>query len=339
LKVIFAGTPPFSAKALIAIEAAGFDIPLVLTQPDRPAGRGKALQQSAVKVQAMLMGLPVEQPQNLKDPLSHAALIAANADVMVVAAYGLILPKQVLDIPRFGCLNIHASLLPRWRGAAPIQRAIAAGDTETGITIMQMDVGLDTGPMLTLTKVAIERDDTGASLHDKLAVIGAQAIVGVLERMKNGSISGAGPCSLTALAQPTNGMTYAAKLEKSESLIDWRHEASVIERRIRAFDPVPGNATRLQSISDSPSLFDSSPDKNIKIWKARVMNSNDLSLPALLPPGSLHVLGQRKVLVACKDAWLELLELQKPGGRRMTAAVWLASQTSLQGGSERFLSE
>lgn len=324
MKVIFAGTPPFAAQALTAIEAAGFEIVLVLTQPDRPAGRGKGMQQSAVKTQALQLGLPVAQPVSFKDPASHDLLIAANADVMVVAAYGLLLPKAVLDIPPLGCLNIHASLLPRWRGAAPIQRAIAAGDDVTGITIMQMDVGLDTGPMITRTQTAIEPSETGATLHDKLAVKGAQAIVEVLSRMKQNKVP------VASTVQPTNGMTYAAKLQKSESVIDWRQEAKALERRIRAFDPVPGSTTHF------------GPEKNIKIWKARMINTDELSppLPPLIsPPGSLFVLGAKRVLVACQDAWLELLELQKPGGRRISAAMWLVGQPSLHSQKERFQSE
>jgi methionyl-tRNA formyltransferase len=337
LKIAFAGTPLFAASALTAIAAAGFEVSLVLTQPDRPAGRGKAVQQSAVKTLAITLGLPLDQPNSLKDPMSHLALIRAKPDVMVVAAYGLLLPKTVLEIPRYGCLNIHASLLPRWRGAAPIQRAIAAGDCVTGITIMQMDEGLDTGPMISRTEVEITPYETGATLHNKLADTGAQAILDVLKQMKNSFNQGGD--SLVMTPQPTNGITYASKLTKSESLIDWQQQAEVIERRIRAFDPVPGNTTQLRARSTLQDSVELNPENNIKIWKTSVVNRDDRSGLPQAPAGAIHISKSKRVMVACSDSWLELLELQRPGGRRISASAWLASHPSLSLGLDSFQSE
>jgi methionyl-tRNA formyltransferase len=337
LKIAFAGTPLFAASALTAIYAAGFEVSLVLTQPDRPAGRGKAVQQSAVKTLALSLGLPVDQPNSLKDPMSHSALIRAKPDVMVVAAYGLLLPKSVLQIPRYGCLNIHASLLPRWRGAAPIQRAIAAGDSVTGITIMQMDEGLDTGPMISRTEVDITMDETGATLHDKLANMGAQAIVDVLKRMNNSLTQGGDSLAMTP--QPTNGITYASKLTKSESLIDWQQQAEVIERRIRAFDPVPGNTTQLLASSALQDSLELNPENNLKIWRTSVVNGDDVSLPTRALAGAIHISKSKRIMVACHNSWLELLELQRPGGRRISASAWLASRPSLSLGLDSFRSE
>jgi methionyl-tRNA formyltransferase len=245
VRILFAGTPPFAAAALEALADAGHDVVLVLTQPDRPAGRGMKLTPSAVKQAALVRGLPVYQPTSLKTPEAQAAIAATGADAMVVAAYGLILPQAVLDLPRFGCLNIHASLLPRWRGAAPIQRAILAGDTETGITIMQMDAGLDTGAMLSKTVVPIRDTDTAASLHDALAAAGATAIVTVL----------ANYATLTPEVQDDSQATYAAKLSKDEAQLDWKLPADVLARAVRAYNPVPGAWT----------LLDGAP---LKIWSA-----------------------------------------------------------------------
>ncbi|HYK14179.1 MAG TPA: methionyl-tRNA formyltransferase, partial [Burkholderiales bacterium] len=231
MTLIFAGTPPFAAVALDALVEAGFAIGLVLTQPDRPAGRGLRTHESAVKLRAQAHGLALAQPANLKDRGIQATLSAVGAQAMVVAAYGLILPPAVLNIPARGCLNIHASLLPRWRGAAPIQRALLAGDTETGITIMQMDEGLDTGPMLLQQRVAIAGDDTGATLHDKLARVGAGAIVQALRT------------PFAARAQDSALATYAEKITKAEAAIDWARDAGAICRQVRAFNPTPGAAT------------------------------------------------------------------------------------------------
>lgn len=243
LRVIFAGTPEFAAAALAAIHEAGFPVPLVLTQPDRPAGRGMKLQASAVKRYALEHGITVAQPPSLRRAGKHPAEAAAALDllhatphdVMVVAAYGLLLPQEVLDLPRYGCINIHASLLPRWRGAAPIHRAIEAGDAETGVTLMQMDAGLDTGAMLHDARVAIAPDDTTATLHDKLAAAGATLIVDALVELERAG-------ALAATPQPDDGITYAEKIGKHEAALDWRKPATVLARQVRAFDPFPGGA-------------------------------------------------------------------------------------------------
>ncbi|MEW6413734.1 MAG: methionyl-tRNA formyltransferase [Pseudomonadota bacterium] len=295
MRLIFAGTPPFAAAALDALADAGHAVALVLTQPDRPAGRGMKLTPSAVKTAALARGLPVAQPASLKTPEAQAELAAVDADVMVVAAYGLILPQAVLDIPRRGCLNIHASLLPRWRGAAPIQRAILAGDTETGITIMQMDAGLDTGAMLLKSVVPILDTDTGGSLHDKLAVAGARAIVEALARLD----------TLTPVAQDDAQATYAAKLDKEEARLDWSRPAAELARAVRAFNPVPGAWT----------LVDGAP---LKIWAAA-------PVPGQGAPGEVLDAGERLV-VACGEGALALAELQPAGSKRMTAAAFLAGR-------------
>ena len=306
LRVAFAGTPAFAATALAAIHAAGFTLPLVLTQPDRPAGRGLGLQASAVKQFAQGHGLAVLQPQGLKldgrfatdARAARAALQAAQPDVMVVAAYGLILPPWLLDLPRLGCLNIHASLLPRWRGAAPIQRAIEAGDTETGITIMQMDAGLDTGDMLLVGRERVHADDTSARLLERLAARGAQLVVQALAD----AAQGAGQ----RRAQPLDGVSYAHKLAKAEGAIDWQRPAAEIERRLRAFDPRPGCHFDLNG-------------QALKLWRAKV------SAGFAAVPGSFDV-GAERLRVACGDGLaLELLELQRPGGRRQPVAAFLAS--------------
>jgi methionyl-tRNA formyltransferase len=237
MKLIFAGTPEFAAQSLSAILAAGHQVALVLTQPDRPSGRGMTLRPSPVKALALASGIEVFQPLTLKDPAVQERLHAVGAEVMVVAAYGLILPQAVLDLPRYGCLNIHASLLPRWRGAAPIQRAILAGDTETGVCIMQMEAGLDTGPVLLSDRLPLASDETAGSLHDKLADLGARLIVNALEKIP-----------LPAVPQSDTGITYAAKIEKAEALLDWRLPAAEIERKVRAFNPFPGAATMLEGI-------------------------------------------------------------------------------------------
>lgn len=308
LRVAFAGTPPFAAMALRAIVDAGFEVPLVLTQPDRPAGRGLKLQPSAVKTLALARALPVLQPRSLRldgrhpgDALAaQQALAAARPGVLVVAAYGLILPQWALALPARGCLNIHASLLPRWRGAAPIQRAIEAGDAETGITIMQMDAGLDTGDILSLHRTPIAAGDTAASLTDRLAEIGAGAIVAALRALLAG---GAPACT----PQPADGVSYAAKIDKAEAAIDWRAPAAVIERRVRAFDPFPGAAFKLGA-------------EVLKLWRAQAHPA-----AADARPGEVLDAGPGRLLVACGDGALELLELQRPGGRRQPAAQLAAA--------------
>jgi methionyl-tRNA formyltransferase len=306
MKIIFAGTPEFAAVALQALHADGFDIPLVLTQPDRPAGRGMQLHASAVKQFAVAHGIPVAQPVSLrldgKHPdvarEAHELLRATPHDVMVVAAYGLILPRSVLDIPPRGCINIHASLLPRWRGAAPIHRAIEAGDADSGITIMQMEEGLDTGPMLAMEKISIAADDTTGSLHDKLAEMGGAMIVATLRKLARGP--------LATEPQPEAGVTYAAKISKDEAALDFALPAELLLRKIRAFNPFPG----------ASAAFNEVP---LKIWRAEAVAGASQS-----PAGKvLAADSQAGVLVACGQGVLRLTELQKPGGKRLPAPEFL----------------
>ena len=300
LRVAFAGTPEFAAQALAAIVAAGYAVPLVLTQPDRPAGRGMKLIASPVKALAQAHGVAVDQPERLRTEEQCAALRSCAPDVLVVAAYGLILPRAVLELPRLGCINIHASLLPRWRGAAPIHRAIEAGDTQTGITIMQMDAGLDTGAMLTQHAVPIAPDDTTGTLHDRLAALGATMIVSALEQLAAGTLS--------ATPQPAGGVTYASKIGKAEAAIDWRRPAAEIARAVRAFNPFP---TALGSLGGVP----------LKIWRACVVPDRGGQ------PGAVLAADPDGVVVACGDGALALLELQKPGGKRMVAGEFLRGFT------------
>lgn len=308
MRVIFAGTPEFARVALARLLAAGFTVPLVLTQPDRPAGRGMKLQASPVKQCALDHGIAVAQPRSLrldgKYPEDAAAardaLLAAQADVMVVAAYGLILPQWVLDMPAKGCLNIHASLLPRWRGAAPIHRAIEAGDAETGVTIMQMDAGLDTGDMLLVEKTPIAPTDTTAVLHDRLAELGGRMIVEALELAACGG--------LQPVPQPAEGVTYAHKIEKAESEIDWSLPAHVIGQRIRAFDPFPGASTALQG-------------EAIKVWGYEIDSCSRLSSERC---GQILASGPEGVTVACGEGGaLRLTTLQRAGGKRLPVADFL----------------
>ena len=311
MKVVFAGTPEFAHAALAQLHAAGFRIPLVLTQPDRPAGRGMKLQSSPVKQFALAHDIDVAQPRSLRldgkypddAQAARAALQAAAPDVMVVAAYGLILPQWVLDLPRLGCLNIHASLLPRWRGAAPIHRAIEAGDAQTGITIMQMDAGLDTGDMLLVESVPIAARDTTASLHDRLAGLGGRLIVEALEMAACGG--------LTRTPQPVDGVTYAHKIEKAEAEIDWSQPASVIERRIRAFDPFPGASTHLAGTA-------------LKCWAGELCDGAGA-------PGTVLEVSDAGLRVACGEGALRLTQLQKPGGRRLPARDFLQGHTVMAG--------
>lgn len=309
MRLAFAGTPAFAAVALQALHEAGHDIAVVLTQPDRPAGRGMKLQASPVKQTAQPWGVPILQPRSLRldgrwpDEARQAqeSLAAIGADVMIVAAYGLILPQWVLAWPRLGCLNIHGSLLPRWRGAAPIHRAIEAGDAQTGITIMQMDEGLDTGDMLLSEAQPIHPDDTTATLHERLANQGARLMVEALERLEAGT--------LRPRAQPNDGVTYAHKIDKAEATLDWRADAALLERRIRAFDPFPGANLVLG-------------DQLIKVWRAAVVPQLG---EAVAIPGTVLAAPGDRLQVACGSGALELLELQAPGGRRVPAAVFLAS--------------
>jgi methionyl-tRNA formyltransferase len=308
LRVVFAGTPEFAAAALAAIYAAGFSVPLVLTQPDRPAGRGMKLTASPVKRLALENGMSVAQPPSLrrsgKYPEEAAAAIdllhATPHDVMVVAAYGLILPQEVLDIAPHGSINIHASLLPRWRGAAPIHRAIEAGDTEAGITLMQMDAGLDTGAMIREGRTPIHADDTTATLHDRLAQLGADLIVGALRDLERDG-------KLPSRPQPAEGVTYAEKIAKNEAALDWNRPAGVLARQIRAFDPFPGAVATLDGVA-------------IKLWAAEAVASGaDRALP-----GTIVEVSAQGVVVACGEGALRLTQLQKPGGKRLPAREFLA---------------
>jgi len=304
MRVIFAGTPEFARSALAALHAAGHDIVGVFTQPDRPAGRGMKLQASAVKQYAVEHNLTVVQPHSLKldgkypdEAAAAQAFIAqAQADVMVVAAYGLILPQWVLDAPQFGCLNIHASLLPRWRGAAPIHRAIEAGDAQTGVTIMQMDAGLDTGDMLLEETLPILALDTTATLHDKLADMGADLIVKALTQVGH----------FRPVKQPTEGVTYAHKIEKTEAAIDWTLSAQLLSQRIRAFDPFPGMTAQMSG-------------ELVKVWQAQVLTDPHFKARDT-KPGTLLAVNESGLQVACGEGVLCLTQLQKPGGKRQSAA-------------------
>jgi methionyl-tRNA formyltransferase len=305
LRVAFAGTPAFAAQALQALAEAGHRLPLVLTQPDRPAGRGLQLQPSAVKQCAAALGLPVAQPRGLRldgryaedAALARQQLLDARPDVLVVVAYGLILPRWLLDLPRHGCLNIHASLLPRWRGAAPIQRAIEAGDDLTGVCIMRMDEGLDTGEVVSTSVEPIDAHDTAASLHDRLARLGARDIVRALSGLQARG-------GLSSQPQATQGVTYAHKIDKAEAAIAWHQPAAEIERRIRAFDPFPGCTFEFGA-------------QVMKLWRARV-------LPGVAAPaGTVVDVGAGRLAVSCGSDAIECLEVQRPGGRRQAVGEWL----------------
>lgn len=295
-RLAFAGTPAFAATALESLLAAGFEIPLVLTQPDRPGGRGMKLLASPVKQVALAHGIDIDQPERLRTEAQREHLRRCAPDVIVVAAYGLILPREVLALPRRGCLNIHASLLPRWRGAAPIHRAIEAGDRQSGITIMQMDEGLDTGPMLMQRAIALAPDETTGTLHDRLAVLGAEMIVDAVRALREGA--------LVATPQPAEGVTYAAKVGRAEADIDWHCAAADIERRIRAFDPFPGAVGHLRRTP-------------LKVWRAKVVDS------AREPPGTVLAADAHGIVVACGEGALRIVELQKPGGRRLAVREFL----------------
>ena len=306
MRIAFAGTPEFAQIALAHLHAAGFEIPLVLTQPDRPAGRGLKLASSPVKAFALSRGIAVAQPRSLKldskfpedAAAARAALADARIEVMVVAAYGLILPAWTLALPPRGCLNIHGSLLPRWRGAAPIHRAVEAGDARTGITIMQMDAGLDTGGMLLWEAVDIAPTDTTAVLHDRLAALGGRLIVEALELAACGE--------LLAHPQPADGVTYAHKIDKAEAAVDWTQPAALIERRVRAFDPFPGASSPLQGAL-------------VKFWRSHVVAGTGL-------PGTVLVANDDGITVACGDGALQFTELQRPGGKRVSARQFLQAQ-------------
>lgn len=319
MRIVFAGTPEFARVALEALDAAGIEIALVLTQPDRPAGRGMKLQASPVKVHALSRGWPVAQPRSLRldgkypedAAAAREALVAARADAMVVAAYGLILPQWVLHLmagqgegapagtQALGCLNIHASLLPRWRGAAPIHRAIEAGDAETGVTIMQMDAGLDTGDMLLAESLAIGAQESTGQLHDRLASMGGRLIVQVLRQAEVGP--------LPRTPQPAEGVTYAHKIEKAEARIDWTQDAAALARRVRAFDPFPGAVAEL----------DGQP---LKIWAAHAQPAEGGTSPA---PGTVLRADADGVVIAAGTGTLVATQLQRAGGKRLAAADFL----------------
>jgi methionyl-tRNA formyltransferase len=310
MRIVFAGTPVFAQTALAALHTAGHEMALVLTQPDRPAGRGMKLQASAVKQYALQQGWPVCQPTSLRLDGQHPedasqaqqAIANAQAELMVVVAYGLLLPAWTLNSVPLGCLNIHASLLPRWRGAAPIQRAIEAGDRETGVCIMQMDQGLDTGGVLMRAAVPISETDTSASLHDKLALLGGQLVVQTLSQLP----------ALTALPQATVGVTYAAKIMKEEALIDWQLPAVVLSQRLRAFDPFPGAHTLLQG-------------QALKIWSATARDHTHNCTPGTV------LAAPEGLLVAAGQGALQVHQVQLPGGKRISAAEFIHSHSGIQG--------
>ena len=306
MRVIFAGTPEFARVALAHLHEAGFDIPLVLTQPDRPAGRGMKLQASAVKQWAQAHHIPVAQPRSLRmdgkypedAAAARAAIETARADVMVVAAYGLILPQWVLDLPRLGCLNIHGSVLPRWRGAAPIHRAIEAGDAETGVTIMQMDAGLDTGDKLLVQTLPINPQDTTESLHDALAALGARLIVQALQQAQTGALQG--------VAQAADGICYAHKIDKREAALDWTQPATTLARRVRAFNPFPVASSVLGG-------------ETIKFWRVQALPPHSRAAQ----PGEVIAVSAEGVDIATASGVLRATRLQKAGGKPLEAADFL----------------
>jgi len=308
LRVAFAGTPDFALSAFHALVGSRHTVVGVLTQPDRPKGRGRQLAASPVKLAALERGIPVSQPVTLKTEVDRADLAAWQPDVLVVVAYGLILPRAALDLPRLGCVNIHASLLPRWRGAAPIQRAILAGDAQTGVSIMRMDVGLDTGPVFLERTVAISPAETGGSLHDRLAAEGASAVVEVLDELAVDRVR--------STPQRENGVTYAAKIDKSEAQIDWSRSAVEIERRVRAFNPWPIAETRLDG-------------EQLRIYAANAIDGDNE--PNVGENGQIvDVLREGAIIVACGRGRLALTELQRPG-RRPVAARDLINTLDLAG--------
>jgi methionyl-tRNA formyltransferase len=307
MRIVFAGTPAFAAHSLKALIEAGHEIALVLTRPDRPAGRGLKLAAGDVKQLAEQARLPLLQPQTLKDAQLHTHLHAAGAHAMVVAAYGLILPLAVLELFPAGCINIHASLLPRWRGAAPIQRAILAGDEETGIAIMRMEEGLDSGPVYQMRRIPIAGEDTAGTIHDKLAALGARCIVEALPAIADGT--------LQAVPQNEDGATYAPKIAKDEAAIDWRRKAVEVDRQLRAFNPFPGAYSTLRG-------------EPLKVWRATV------AAGSLAPPGTILRADAQGIVVACGNGALRATELQRAGGKRLAAAEFLHGLSLAAG--ERF---
>jgi methionyl-tRNA formyltransferase len=304
LRLVFAGTPEFSVPSLAACLASGAEVVAAYTQPDRPAGRGRRLAASPVKQAALAAGVTVEQPESLRDAGARARLAGYAADLMVVVAYGLILPKAVLALPRLGCWNVHASLLPRWRGAAPIQRAILAGDTETGVDLMQMEAGLDTGPVLLEARTPIAPHDTGGSLHDRLARLGAQTLADGLARVLRGE-------KLPATPQREDGVAYAHKLDKSEARLDWNEPALQLERKVRAFDPWPV----AEAVVDGERL---------RIWSAEAIGG------ATADPGCIVAMSRDTIDIATGDGLLRVREVQRDGGRRIAVRDWLNARRVAQ---------
>ena len=304
MRLIFAGTPEFAVPHLAACLAENVEIVAVYTQPDRPSGRGRALAASPVKQAALAAGLAVEQPESLKSPEARARLRDLAPDLLVVVAYGLILPRKVLAIPRLGCWNVHASLLPRWRGAAPVQRAILAGDMQTGVCLMQMEAGFDTGPVLLERTLQIASEDTGGSLHDKLAALGAQVLVEGLRHALAGE-------ALHAEPQPEAGVTYAHKLDKAEARLDWNESAVALERKVRAFDPWPVAEADLAG-------------ERVRIWAARTAPGGDAK------PGTIVAATKHGIDIACGEDTLVLIKLQRAGGRVVTAADYLNARPELK---------
>jgi len=298
LRLVFAGTPDFAVPSLHACLASGAQVVAAYTQPDRPAGRGRKLAPSPVKQAAVAAGIAVEQPETLRDESVRARLREYAPDLLVVVAYGLILPKAVLALPRLGCWNVHASLLPRWRGAAPIQRAILAGDGETGVDLMQMEAGLDTGPVLLEKRMPIAADDTGGSLHDRLAELGAEALAEGLARVLQGDV-------LVATPQAADGVTYAHKLDKAEARLDWNEAAAALARKVRAFDPWPVAEAEIHG-------------ERLRIWSA-----TPIAQPTDAAPGSLVATRRDAIDVATGDGVLRIHELQREGGRRVAVRDWL----------------
>ncbi|MBL8260124.1 MAG: methionyl-tRNA formyltransferase [Candidatus Competibacteraceae bacterium] len=299
-RVAFAGTPDFAVPSLRALLASGHEVVAAYTQPDRPAGRGRQLRPSPVKAAALAAGVAVRQPASLRDPAVQAELAALKPDLLVVAAYGLILPPAVLAIPRWGCVNVHASLLPRWRGAAPIQRAILAGDAETGICLMRMEAGLDTGPVYARAACPIPRGTTGGELHDRLAALGARTLQQALPALLEGA--------LAAVPQDDRQASYAPKLEKAEAELDWSRSALELERQVLAFNPYPVAQTRLGG-------------QALRVWRARAEER-----PAAEAPGSVLEASAQGLIVAAGSGVLRLTELQLPGGKPLPAAAFLAAR-------------
>ena len=313
MRIIYAGTPQFAVPALQALLSSADAVVAVFTQPDRPAGRGRVITASPVKQCALVHGIPVEQPENFRTDDAIIRLQHYQADVMIVAAYGLILPQVILDSPRLGCINIHASLLPRWRGAAPIQRAILAGDQQTGITLMRMEAGLDTGPMLRSAAIDIADHETTAHLHDRLAALGASLLLPLLRELPG--------CLQRASNQPESGVTYAKKILKEEARIDWQHSATQIDRQVRAFNPWPVAET---------TVF----GKQLRVWEAHVVD-----LPSGSTPGSVLHADADGIQVACGDQVLKITQLQLAGRSAVSAADFIKGQGQTNGASNGLIGQ